>query len=448
MGFHVGQTFGDYSITALAGAGGMGRVYKVEHSLTKRTEAMKVLVAEDATEIQIKRFEREMRVLARLSHPNIAAIHNAHHSEKQLILFMEYVEGQTLESMFSSGRLPLGVGIGYIKQMLSALGYAHQRGVVHRDVSPANVIISSAGEVKLTDFGLSKSYGDPLLTNCGEVLGSLPYMAPEQVKGKTQPDRRSDLYSVGAILYEHLTGQKPFGANRRLSAILTDSEAEPAAPSGIERGLDSRWDEVIRRTLAKDPVHRYQSAEEFLEALAHFDEPVEVDLPMPQLRALGSGVAIFAGLVLALAASVLLSRFRQEGIAPPRFGISPPAFAFTLPAVRPASLNNAAALGDAAGAKPGPIHDGRKTTGAAMAKAAQATEVRHVKQVARSVDDVPVTAASASDAQPDTESRDQNIDTLVAGDADAGVSPKPAKKRIWSKLNIFKKKQTDDQDGQ
>ena len=148
-----------------------------------------------------------MRALARLSHPNIAALHNAIHSENQLILLMEYVEGQTLESMFRAGRLPLDTGIGYIKQMLSALGFAHQQGVVHRNITPANVLVTASGQVKLTDFGLSKSYGDALLTNCGEVLGSLPYLAPEQLKGTTQPDRRSDLYSVGAVLYEHLTGQ-------------------------------------------------------------------------------------------------------------------------------------------------------------------------------------------------------------------------------------------------
>src|ERR1700679_2620924 len=178
MGFHVGETFGDYSITAVLSAGGMGRVYKVEHSLSKRTESMKALSAELASEVQIKRFEREMRALARLSHPNIAALHNAVHSENQLILLMEYLEGQTLESLWSAGRLPLDTGIGYIKQILSALAYAHEQGVVHRDVTPANVMVTTGDHVKLSDFGLSKSYGDSLLTNCGEVLGSLPYLAP------------------------------------------------------------------------------------------------------------------------------------------------------------------------------------------------------------------------------------------------------------------------------
>src|SRR5258707_12911005 len=116
-----------------------------------------------------------MRVLARLSHPNIAGLHTALHSENQLILLMEFIEGRTLESMLSAGRLPLDTGIEYIRQILCALRYAHQKGVVHRDVTPANVIVTAASEVKLTDFELSKSWGDSLLT-CGEILGALPYL--------------------------------------------------------------------------------------------------------------------------------------------------------------------------------------------------------------------------------------------------------------------------------
>jgi serine/threonine-protein kinase len=339
MGFEVGQTFGDYSITALLGAGGAGQVYKVEHSLTKRKEAMKVLTAELATDIQIKRFEREMRALAKLTHPSIAALHNALHAEDHLILFMEYVEGQTLENMFSAGRLPLKTGIGYVRKILSALAYAHSQGVVHRDVTPANVIVTADGQVKLTDFGLSKSYGDSLLTNCGEVLGSLPYLAPEQLKGTTQPDRRSDLYSVGAILYEHLTGRKPFGANRKLAPVLTDSEGEPPLPSQLVPGLSPQWDDTIRRALARDAAHRYQSAEEFLAALvgALDETPIQLgepyalpELPLPQLRTMGAGLALFAGLVLAMFASPALNRFKHPppGIITPRpMHIAAPAFA-------------------------------------------------------------------------------------------------------------------------
>jgi eukaryotic-like serine/threonine-protein kinase len=406
MAFHVGQTFGDYSITGLLGAGGMGQVYKVEHRLTQRTEAMKVLAAEFATDIQILRFEREMRVLARLSHPNIAVLHNAIHSEKQLILFMEFVDGRTLESMLSAGRLPIDTGIGYIKQILSALRYAHQQGVVHRDVTPANVIVTADGEVKLTDFGLSKSFGDPLLTNCGEILGALPYLAPEQLKGVTQPDQRSDLYSVGAILYEHLTGQKPFGADRRLAAVITDSEAEPQPPSQLEPSLANKWDEIIRRALARNPEHRYQSAGEFLDAIAQLDEAAVAELPLPRLRTMGVGVAIFAGLVLALVASPELNSLRP--VAPltapfERMHIAPPDFATALaaPELPP---------------PPPPPPAPRKRI------------VRSAKAI-------------AAVADPDTDTEPPAAPVAESTEP-AAPPPTPAqpKRTFWSKMNVFKKK--------
>ncbi len=459
MGFHVGQVFGDYSITAVLGAGGMGRVYKVEHCLTGRTEAMKVLSAELASETQIKRFEREMRSLARLSHPNIAALHNAVHSENQLILLMEFIEGQTLESMFGGGRLPLDTGIGYIRQMLSALGYAHQQGVVHRDVTPANVMVTG-DYVKLTDFGLSKSYGDSLLTNCGEVLGSLPYLAPEQLKGTTQPDRRSDLYSVGAILYEHLTGQKPFGPNRRLAPVLTDSEGDPQPPSQLEPSLSPKWDGILRRALAKDPAHRYQSSEEFLDAIAQLDQPAAAaDLPLPRLRTIAIGIAAFAGLVLAVVASPALDRFKQAAPATVpwrRLHIAPPSFATAMtPPAAPAAAVDTTLL------------------------AASPTKVRHVKRAARFTDvgafdplpaakashstlAIPAAApavslapapptfspasatSSASLATPGpTAAAAQDVNEPVAAEGTESGDPQttaPAKRHFWSKLNVFKKR--------
>jgi serine/threonine protein kinase len=418
MDFHVGQTFGDYSITGLLGAGGMGQVYKVEHRLTKRTEAMKVLSAEFATEIQILRFEREMRVLARLNHPNIAILHNAIHSEKQLILFMEFIDGRTLESMLGAGRLPIDVGLGYIKQTLSALQYAHQQGVVHRDVTPANLIVTANGEVKLTDFGVSKSFGDPLLTNCGEILGALPYLAPEQLKGVTQPDQRSDLYSVGAILYEHLTGQKPFGADRRLAAVITDSEAEPQPPSQLEPTLAPQWDEIVRRALARNPEHRYRSAGEFLDAITQFDEAPVVELPLPQRRTMGVGVAIFAGLVIALAASPELDSLRP--IAPltapiERLHIAPPRFAT--------------------------VHAARNLTPPPPPAPAPAKRIVHSAKAIAVVSSDTGTGTERS-AAPVADSAEPAAAPIAENTDAAALPPTPAqpKKTFWSKMNVFKKK--------
>jgi eukaryotic-like serine/threonine-protein kinase len=400
MGFHVGQTFGDYSITAVVGAGGMGRLYKVQHTLTGRTEAMKVLSAELATDVQVKRFEREMRALAKLRHPNIAALHNATYSENQLVLLMEYIEGDTLEDIFAAGRPSLDIGLGYIRQTLAALGYAHAQGVVHRDVTPANLLVTPEGQIKLTDFGLSKSYGDQLVTNCGEILGSLPYLAPEQLKGVTHPDRRSDLYAVGAILYELLTGQKPFGANRRLAPVLTDTEPDPEPPSRLAANLAREWDEIIRCALARDPMHRYQGAEDFDQAIAQFEQQTATRAVRQPSRSIGVGVAIAAALILALVASpaAIESSEARFGPAQPitvpreKLHIAPPDFATEL-APRAAER--------AAKARP------RRDASAA-----------------------DVAARSETDDEPETVEQ-------------AYESPAPApapKKGFWSKMNIFKRK--------
>jgi eukaryotic-like serine/threonine-protein kinase len=412
MGFHIGQRVGDYSIAAFVGAGGMGRVYKMEHALTKHTAAMKVLDADLATEAQIKRFEREMRSLAKLTHPNIAALHKAIHTENQLMLLMEFVEGRTLESLFGAGRLARDTGIGYVKQMLSALGYAHRQGVVHRDVTPSNVIVTAEGQIKLTDFGLAKCYGYSLLTNCGEILGSLPYLPPEQLKGTTQPDKRSDLYSVGAILYEHLTGKKPFGTDRGLAAALADLEGEPQPPSQVEPGLSPEWDKILRRALARDPARRYHSAGEFLDAIGQLEQRPVADPPPSHSRALGIGIAACAGLVVAVAAWPAvnrLSHLRPRKATPavaPRQGlhIAPPDFAT---AIAPPREQRAAV------AKP---RNGKHAATQAVASALMGP-------AAASLQEAPEPVAAALEVE-----------------SDGTLDSASAKRGFWSKLNVFHKR--------
>lgn len=429
MAFHVGQTFGDYSITGLLGAGGMGRVYKVEHTLTGRTEAMKVLSAEVASDTQVKRFEREMRVLARLSHPNIAALHNAVHGEQQLILLMEFIEGRTLESILADGRLPIQTGIGYIKQILSALGYAHQQGVVHRDVTPANVLVTAGGEVKLTDFGLSKSFGDPLLTNCGEILGALPYMAPEQLKGVTQPDQRSDLYSAAAILYESLTGQKPFGTNRRLAPVLTDSEAEPQPPSHLDPSLPLKWDPILHRALDRSPEHRYQSAQEFLDAIAQIDAAPVAELPLPHLSKAALGTAILVGVVVALAASPAiksLERVAPMSVPSQRLHIVPPDFATAVAPPTPAP-----------------------PTPAPAARLMKAPRPKRVVHTAKAIVIEPPPAVAISIRPPAVALPIPALAVIAPPPAESAqpdapeAAPQP-KKSFWGRMNVFKKKKNAD----
>jgi serine/threonine protein kinase len=318
MSFHVGEDIGDYTITALIGAGSMGRVFQVEHRLTKRKEALKVLSAELATPVQLQRFEREIAIQARLSHPNIATVHNAFSWKGCLVMVIEFLEGQTLEKLLSQGRLPIQTGIEYIRQALAALAYAHDQGVVHRDVTPANLIVTPSGWIKLTDFGVSKSFGDLELTKWGDIVGSLQYMAPEQARGSSHSDRRSDLYAVGAILYEILAGRKPFGESRQLAAMVTDSEADPPLLTEVEPSLPPQWNDVVRKALARDRELRYSSASEFLKAI---EQAAGASRSLVRSGSLhqwsfwltGAGVAA-AALLPAMAAS--LSRFAQ--VPPPR----------------------------------------------------------------------------------------------------------------------------------
>src|SRR5436190_21830753 len=214
MAFEIGDRAGDYEIIGILGAGGMGKVYKVRNQLSNRIEAMKVLVPslEESPELA-DRFLREIRVQATLEHPNIASLHTAQRLDNQVLMIMEYVEGTSLDVVLHQGRLPLDKALDYVLQVLEALEYAHTRGIVHRDVKPANMIVTPSGLVKLMDFGIAKLAVDRKLTMTGSTIGSLYYMSPEQIQGASTVDARSDLYSLAICLYEIVTGKRPFDAN-------------------------------------------------------------------------------------------------------------------------------------------------------------------------------------------------------------------------------------------
>src|SRR5678815_4949367 len=195
MTLQIGSTVGDYQIVDILGAGGMGQVYKVRNVISDRVEAMKVLLPDLANQPDLAdRFLREIKVQASLEHPNIAALHTAVRVDNQLLMLMEFVEGVTLDQRLKEGPLPPAQGLDYVMQVLSALDYAHARGVVHRDIKPANMILTPGGVVKLMDFGIARSATDHKLTQTGTTVGSLYYMSPEQIQGTSAPDVRSDLY--------------------------------------------------------------------------------------------------------------------------------------------------------------------------------------------------------------------------------------------------------------
>src|SRR5579883_988219 len=273
MALEVGQRIGDYEVLALLGSGGMGRVYKVRNIISNREEAMKILLPDFASEPELAaRFMTEIRTLAGLEHPNIAQLRTAFQFQNQLVMVMEFVEGTTLETLAGQTKIPLDRVIEYSSQVLSALSYAHSKGVTHRDIKPANIMITSHGLVKLMDFGIAKSTNDLQLTRPGTTMGSVYYMSPEQVRGGTV-DARSDIYSFGVTLYEMLTGRRPFQAETAYSVLNAQLTEAPAPPQQINPGLSTELNNIVLRAMVKSPDGRFQTAEEFRAALRNLQKP-------------------------------------------------------------------------------------------------------------------------------------------------------------------------------
>ena len=314
MTFRQGDSVGDYKIIGALGAGGMGRVFKVEHVFTKRLEAMKILLRDQANQQEfVQRFLREVQVQASLNHPNIASVYNAFVVEDDLLLVMELIEGESLESVLQRGPLPWRTAVGYACQALSALGEAHAKEITHRDIKPSNIMITPAHTVKITDFGLAKVGGvDVRLTQSGALMGSVHYASPEQMKGSSATDGRSDLYSLGVVLYEMVTGSKPFDGESQF-AIMSGHVADAPIPPIVRRpALPQALSDLILYSLAKKPEDRPVSASDFLQALERISSASDFESgkgsKLLQSRIVRVGGAIG---VLALAA-ILVVHSRQS----------------------------------------------------------------------------------------------------------------------------------------
>ena len=267
MAFEIGQRVGDYEIVSMLGVGGMGRVYRVRNVISDRTEAMKVLLPDLVAEPDLAvRFISEIRMLASFDHPNIAQLHTAFQVDNQLVMMMEFVEGSTLEQSAKQGPIPQSDVINYMQQVLAALSYAHGRGVVHRDIKPANVMVTSQGIVKLMDFGIAKSGVEQDLTRPGTTMGSLYYMSPEQVRGGTV-DARSDIYSIGVMMYELLAGRRPFEADSAYGILNQQCNVLRKPPVEVNPQLPPALSDLIVCAMAKDPANRFQNAQAVSNAL-------------------------------------------------------------------------------------------------------------------------------------------------------------------------------------
>src|SRR6201981_2428904 len=270
-----GTKLGPYEVVAPLGAGGMGEVYQARDTRLERSVAIKILPKEmSADPVRKQRFEREAKTISSLNHPNICTLHDIGYQDGMDYLVMECIEGETLAKRLEKGALPLEQALKFGAQIADALDKAHRSGVIHRDLKPGNIMLTATG-AKLLDFGLAKPTASAALTSVatltaaatqsspmtaqGASVGTFQYMSPEQVEGK-ELDGRSDIFSLGAVLYEMLTGQRAFQGKSQLSVASAILEKEPSPITVVKPTTPLALDHVIRKCLAKTPEDRWQSA--------------------------------------------------------------------------------------------------------------------------------------------------------------------------------------------
>jgi eukaryotic-like serine/threonine-protein kinase len=254
---------GRYELEELVGSGGMSNVFRAHDRLLERTVALKILHEQyTRDEDYVERFRREARAVAQLTHPNIVTVIDRGEQDGRQFIVFEFVEGQNLKDLLARGPLDPREAIGLALQVAHALSFAHARGLVHRDVKPQNVLLNEDGQAKVTDFGIARSLDVHGVTQTGTVLGTSDYIAPEQARGQ-KVDPKTDIYSLGAVLYELLTGEVPFSGDNFV-AVAMRHVSEPA-PSVLEHRPDCplRLDLAIQRAMAKDPADRFGSMGEF-----------------------------------------------------------------------------------------------------------------------------------------------------------------------------------------
>jgi serine/threonine protein kinase/dipeptidyl aminopeptidase/acylaminoacyl peptidase len=324
MALTSGTKLGPFEIQSPLGAGGMGEVYRARDSRLGREVAIKVLPESFASEPdRLRRFEQEARAVAALNHPNILAVHDIGAQDGVRYIVTELLEGRTLREQLNDGALPVRKALDYARQIAEGLAAAHGRGIVHRDLKPENVFCTKDGRVKILDFGLAKQNVSTashlgatmigatvpdVLTEPGLVMGTVGYMSPEQVRG-APTDHRSDLFSLGAILYELLSGRRAFKRDTAAETMTAILKEEPPELTGTNPSIAPGLDRIVHRCLEKEPAQRFQSASDLgfaIEALSGTAKSVAV--PTPALRSAKWRIAAVVGLVLAALAAGWIAR--------------------------------------------------------------------------------------------------------------------------------------------
>jgi serine/threonine protein kinase len=279
---------GRYEILEIIGTGATGRVARAHDPMIGRQVAIKLLAKELAKGEGRQRFLQEARVVGQLSHPSIITLHDMGIDEatQTPYLVMEFLEGQPLDRILEKGSLPYPRACAIVAEVACALGAAHRRGVIHGDVKPANVLITDDGRVKLMDFGMARLSSHD--TGVTPLLGTPAYWCPEQIMGKPQ-DARSDIFSLGIVLYELVTGKRPFDAESLQGICSRVLSSTPLPPSHANPSVPTGFDELVARCLAKDPIARYGMGETLAEDLYPFARRKTVPQPAPQPVSSGSG---------------------------------------------------------------------------------------------------------------------------------------------------------------
>lgn len=264
----IGVTVGNYRVVAKIGDGGMGTVYRALDEMLDRDVALKVMKPELTRQAALhERFRQEAVALARLHHPNIATVFGMERHEDNMVMVMEFIRGETLESIVSrSGPLDWGRALQLCHEVLAALDHAHDKGVVHRDIKPANIMLAHDGVIKVMDFGIARIMGRSRQTRVGHAVGTPTYMSPEQLKGE-EVDGRSDLYSLGAVLYELITGRMAFEADSDYALMMKQLHDPPPPPSGAVADVPSPVDAIVQRAMAKQRADRFNNAPDMRRAV-------------------------------------------------------------------------------------------------------------------------------------------------------------------------------------
>ena len=281
MRFSAGQVLEGLEFLEVLRSSDDAVAYKVRDTFSQRLEFLKLVPARiNGDKEAMDRFTREARVHASLEHPNIARFYSARQIDGEVVMTCEWVEGESVAQKLLTGPLPRAQGADYVKQTLAALSYAHAKGVVHRNITSANLLVTEQGVVKITGFGLARGFSDPRLTRTGVPIGTVHYMSPEQVQGTSELDIRSDLYSLGVVLYEALTGTRPYERENHFDVLLAHVEAKLDPPSVRNPEIPEPLEQVVLKAMTKDPEERFQTADEFL-----WDLKAAVDQDQPSAEA-------------------------------------------------------------------------------------------------------------------------------------------------------------------